>query len=103
MAAGVVSDASAAFLLSLVHDIVLGDLAAGMFKKDCTDLVRRIALFTHLLEEIRDFAASDHPHASSSSSSSSSWSADLAVALQAAKRLLSAASAHHSANSSVRL
>lgn len=100
MAAGVVSDASAAFLLSLVHDIVLGNVAAGMFKKDCTDLVRRIALFTHLLEEIRDFAASDHPHASSSSSSSSSWSADLAVALQAAKRLLSAASAHHSANSS---
>ncbi|XVE92056.1 hypothetical protein REPUB_Repub01dG0064400 [Reevesia pubescens] len=115
MAGGVVSpqagDASPSFLLRLVLDIVSSNVAAGtahanvVFKKDCTDLVRRIALFTHLLEEIRDFAGpSDHdndlPYASSSSSSASSWSADLAVALQVAKRLLSLAPAYHSNNSS---
>ncbi|KAK8668066.1 hypothetical protein V6N13_105534 [Hibiscus sabdariffa] len=94
MAAGVDADASAAFLLRLVHDIVAVNVAAGMFRKDCTDLVRRIALFTHLLEEIRDFGPSDHDHASSSSDSS--WSADLAIALQAAKLLLSAASVNSS-------
>ncbi|KAK8512756.1 hypothetical protein V6N13_090493 [Hibiscus sabdariffa] len=98
MATGVVADASAAFLLRLVHDIVAVSVAAGVFKRDCTDLVRRIALFTHLLEEIRDFGPSDHDHASSSSDSS--WSADLAIALQAAKRLLSTASGFHSVNSS---
>ncbi|KAE8710274.1 U-box domain-containing protein 11 [Hibiscus syriacus] len=98
MAAEVVADASAAFLLRLVHDIVAVSVASGVFKKDCTDLVRRIALFTHLLEEIRDSGSSDHDHASSSSDSS--WSDDLAIALQAAKRLLSAASGYHSVNSS---
>ncbi|KAL4318237.1 hypothetical protein GQ457_18G022810 [Hibiscus cannabinus] len=96
MAAGVVADASAAFLLRLVHDIVAVSVAAGVFKRDCTDLVRRIALFTHLLEEIRDFGPSDRDHASSSSDSS--WSADLAIALQAAKRLLSTASGYHNSS-----
>ena len=112
--AGVVAssqlDASPAFLLRLVLDIISGNAAAGtahahvVFKKDCTDLVRRIALFTHLLEEIRDFGPSDHDHDNASSSSfASSWSADLGGALQAAKRLLSVASANHSNNSSVKL
>ncbi|KAK8522608.1 hypothetical protein V6N12_056309 [Hibiscus sabdariffa] len=98
MAAGVDADASASFLLRLVHDIVSVNVAAGMFRKDCTDLVRRIALFTHLLEEIRDFGPSDHDHDHdhASSSSDSSWSADLAIALQAAKRVLSAASVNSS-------
>ncbi|PPS06902.1 hypothetical protein GOBAR_AA13748 [Gossypium barbadense] len=41
--------------------------------------LRRIALFKHLLEEIRDFGGS--------SASASLWSADLAVARQADKRL----------------
>ncbi|XP_022776378.1 U-box domain-containing protein 11-like isoform X2 [Durio zibethinus] len=112
MAGGVASstqagDASPAFLLRLVLDIVSGNVAAGTdnvnvaFKRDCTDLVRRIALFMHLLEDIRDFRPSDHDqdHASSSSSASS-WSPDLAVALQAAKRLLIVASTYNSNNSS---
>ncbi|KAE8687926.1 U-box domain-containing protein 11 [Hibiscus syriacus] len=98
MAAGVVADASAAFLLRLVHDIFSVSVASGVFEKDCTDLARRIALFTNLLEEIGDSVESDHDHGSSSSDSS--WSADLAVALQAAKRLFSAASGYHSVNSS---
>ncbi|GMI87661.1 Plant U-Box Protein 11 [Hibiscus trionum] len=101
MAAGVDADASAAFLLRLVHDIVAVNVVAGVFKKDCTDLVRRIALFTHLLEEIRDFGPSDPDHASSSSDSS--WSADLATALQAAKRLLSAASVNSSDGAAKRI
>ncbi|KAE8698986.1 U-box domain-containing protein 11 [Hibiscus syriacus] len=100
MAAGVVADASAAFLLRLVHDIFAVNVAAGVFKKDCTDLVRRIALFTHLLEEIRDFGPSDSDHDHASSSSDSSWSDDLAISLQAAKLLLSAASGYQSVNSS---
>ncbi|OMO88076.1 Armadillo [Corchorus olitorius] len=83
-------DASPAFLLRLILDVVSGNVGGsgnahvnGMFKRDCTDLVRRIALFTHLLEEIRDFGPSDFDH----------------VALQAAKRLLSLASAYNSNNS----
>ncbi|XVE85391.1 hypothetical protein DITRI_Ditri17bG0087300 [Diplodiscus trichospermus] len=103
-------DASPAFLLCLVREIVSWNVAAGtalvnlVFKKDCTDLVRRIALLTHLLEEIRDFGPSDlhlhHDYDRASSSSASSWSADLSVALQAAKRLLSVASAYRSNNCS---
>ncbi|KAK8526267.1 hypothetical protein V6N13_017319 [Hibiscus sabdariffa] len=101
--------ASPDFLLRLVLDIVSANAADGtnaarsLFKKDCTDLVRRIALLTHLLEEIRDFGGSsdnDYARASSSSSSASSWSADLAVALQAAKRLVPVASAYNSDDSS---
>ncbi|XWS34514.1 hypothetical protein CRYUN_Cryun21dG0044700 [Craigia yunnanensis] len=112
MAGGVVSpqagDASPASLLFLVRDIVSGNGASGtahvnfVFRKDYTDLVRRITLFMHLLEEIRDFGPFDHHHDynHASSSSASSWSLDLAVALQAAKRLLSVASAYNSDNSS---
>ncbi|XVF85336.1 hypothetical protein PTKIN_Ptkin17bG0109600 [Pterospermum kingtungense] len=90
-------DASPASLLCLVQAIVSGNVSAAadgnvVFKKDCTDLVRRIALFTHLLEEIRDSGPSDH--------GSSSSLADLAVALRDAKRLLSVASAYDSDNSS---
>ncbi|KAE8667734.1 U-box domain-containing protein 10 [Hibiscus syriacus] len=99
--------ASPVFLLRLVLEIVSANAADGthaahsLFNKDCTDLVRRIALFTHLLEEIRDSCgSSDNYHASASSSSASSWSADLAVALHAAKRLVSVASAFNSDNSS---
>ncbi|KAG4208301.1 hypothetical protein ERO13_A03G122500v2 [Gossypium hirsutum] len=54
--------------------------------------LRRIALFKHLLEEIRDFGGS--------SASASLWSADLAVARQADKRLVSVASACNFNNSS---
>ncbi|KAF5745207.1 U-box domain-containing protein 10 [Tripterygium wilfordii] len=63
------------------------------FKKDCTDLVRRIALLTHLLEEIRDFKGDSQP---SDASILSDWGSDLLLALQAAKRLLSVASSYSS-------
>ncbi|KAK9276801.1 hypothetical protein L1049_006337 [Liquidambar formosana] len=81
-------------LLDLVHDIVNVSGGFGhVFKKDCTDLVRRISLLTHLFEEIRELDGDSGPSnapasSSSSSSSNSSWLSDLVVALQAAKRLL---------------
>lgn len=47
-------------------------------------LIRRIELFTHLLEEIKDFEPCDHDHDHASSSSFvSSWSVDPGVAFQA--------------------
>ncbi|KAI8538937.1 hypothetical protein RHMOL_Rhmol09G0142200 [Rhododendron molle] len=63
----------------------------GPFKKDCTDLSRRVALLAHLFDEIRDFEASSRPLDSASSSSASfSWFSDLTLTIQAVKRLLSA-------------
>ncbi|KAK8537332.1 hypothetical protein V6N13_042265 [Hibiscus sabdariffa] len=89
-------EASAAFLLRLVLEIVSAGTAYAnaVFKKDCTNLVRMIAHITHLLEEIKGFLSSNHDH--DHPSSSVSWLADLEEALQAAQRLLSVASAHHS-------
>jgi hypothetical protein len=90
-------------LLDLVRDVVsAGPAASGisasdasvsvpLFRRDCTDLVRRIALLAHLLEEIRDYGEGHSrplDASTSSSSSSSSWSSDLVVALRASKRLL---------------
>lgn len=83
-----------ATLLDLVYEIVKISGGFGvLFKKDCTDLVRRISLLTHLFEEIGDLKGDFGPPAAStssdsSSSSNSSWFSDLVVALQAAKRLL---------------
>ncbi|XP_058088046.1 U-box domain-containing protein 11-like [Magnolia sinica] len=75
-------------ILELVHNIgTVGDFAAPL-KKDCTDLARRIALLSHLLEEIRDFKPSSSPSSSSSSSPSPLCLNDLQMALEAAKRLL---------------
>ncbi|KAK8657408.1 hypothetical protein V6N13_035649 [Hibiscus sabdariffa] len=88
-------EASAAFLLRLVLEIVSA-YANAVFKKDCTNLVRMIAHITHLLEEIKGFLSSNHDHDHDHPSSSVSWLADLEEALQAAQRLLSVASAHHS-------
>ncbi|KAB1208190.1 U-box domain-containing protein 11 [Morella rubra] len=100
-------------LLDLVCDVVrAGPSASGiaeadaslsllLFRKDCTDLVRRIALLKHLGEEIRDFGSSHFSKLdASASSSSSSWSADLVVALRAAHRLLSRAGNFRSSSSS---
>ncbi|KAE8736319.1 U-box domain-containing protein 10 [Hibiscus syriacus] len=49
--------ASPAFLLRLVLDIVSAGTAHAnaVFKKDCTNLVRMIAVITHLLEETKAF------------------------------------------------
>lgn len=94
-------EVSGVVLLELVRDVVSAGAAAcgnaavsvPLFRKDCTDLIRRIALLSHLLEEIRDFGRGHSlPLNASTSSSSSSlgspWSSDLEVALRAAKRLL---------------
>lgn len=61
------------------------------FKKDCTDLGRRISLLAYLIDEINEFQGDVAPldvSSSSSSSSSSSCLSDLLFALQNAKRLL---------------
>ena len=74
----------------------------GVFKKECMDLVRRIALLKHLLEEIRDSGPLDVlPSESSSSTTSLLWWNDLVVALQASKRLLAVACCCSSSDPSV--
>ena len=96
-------------VLELVREVTAAGIAVGgtndgvSFRKDCTDLVRKISLLTHLLEEIREFRA-----ASAATSDdvdvdveSLSWSSDLVVALGAAKRLLSLAGNFRSKSSSV--
>ncbi|XP_010552723.1 PREDICTED: U-box domain-containing protein 11 [Tarenaya hassleriana] len=82
MAGGGVSPAA---LLDLISEIVGIPANAGLFKKDCADLARRVSLLSHLVEDIRDSSAA--------SSSESEWWSDLVVGLQAAKRLLSSAAA----------
>ncbi|XP_009785565.1 U-box domain-containing protein 11 [Nicotiana tabacum] len=76
--------------LQLVHDVSRISSAgfSGLFKKDSTDLGRRLSPLAHLLEEIRD---SNNTLLSSSSSSHNSFLYDLSVALKASKRLLLAA------------
>ena len=51
-------------MLELVREVTAIGVTIGgggnngwSFRKDCTDLVRRISLLTHLLEEIREFLA----------------------------------------------
>lgn len=83
--------AAIAALLRLVREIgrISGGGFGGNFKRDCSDLGRRIALLSHLIDEIRDLKLDfGQLNASGSSSSSSSCLSDLTVALQAAKRLL---------------
>ncbi|KAK2635383.1 hypothetical protein Ddye_030175 [Dipteronia dyeriana] len=96
-----------AAVLEVVADITglfafNGGAACGVFRKDCLDLVRRIALLKHFVEEIRDFGPFHEFTLESSSSSSNScsagWWSDLVVALQAAKRLLSVAGCFTSSN-----
>nr|XP_043631565.1 U-box domain-containing protein 10-like [Erigeron canadensis] len=97
MAGGVESTAVLAAtqsLLRLVRDISRTSAGgfSGDFKKDCTDLSRRIALLSHLFEEIRDFNGElDNFNSSSSSSNSSNWVSDLIISIQSAKKLLSIA------------
>lgn len=79
--------------LRLVHDVVSISAAgfSGFFKKDCSNLGRRVSLLAHLLEEIRDSKRIQSNCGIGSSSFSNSLFADLIVALQAAKRLVVAA------------
>jgi len=101
-------------LLCLIHDITGMCVGGGtdsssitadaMFRKDCTDLVRRISLLTHLFEEIRELNKVNDSASSSSvtvSNSEDSWSSDLVLALQSAKRLLHEAKNFSSNSSSV--
>ena len=50
-------------VLELVREVTAAGIAVGgtndgvSFRKDCTDLVWRISLLTHLLKEIREFCA----------------------------------------------
>lgn len=82
-------DVSAA--LHLVRDVVRISSAgfSGFFKKDCTDLARRVSLLAHLLEEITD---------SNTNVSQLGFLSDLTLALQAAKRLVFAANNFPSSN-----
>ncbi|KAL0463486.1 UNVERIFIED_CONTAM: U-box domain-containing protein 11 [Sesamum latifolium] len=71
--------------LRLVRDVVRISIAgfSGFFKKDCTDLARRVSLLAHLLEEIRDSKKIRVNSEVGSSSFSGSFFADLTLALQA--------------------
>ncbi|GAB4828785.1 hypothetical protein Ancab_018446 [Ancistrocladus abbreviatus] len=81
-------------LHDLINDVAKICAAGGfkdLFRKDCTDLGRRISLLSHLIDEIRECDGDFGPldlSSSSSSSSSSSCLSDLLFALQNAKRLL---------------
>lgn len=88
-----VDGGATAALLGLVRDVVRvsGVGFSGFFKKECTDLGRRVSLLAHLLEEISDFKKIHGSCDVGSSSLSSSCFADLTLALQTAKRLVFAA------------
>ena len=93
---------SPASLLDVIAEIAEISANTGVFKKDCADLARRVCLLTHLVEEIRD--SPQTPTAEESDASSScecDWWSDLVVGLQAAKRLLSAATCFQARESSV--
>ncbi|KZV18494.1 U-box domain-containing protein 10-like [Dorcoceras hygrometricum] len=78
--------AAATTPLRLVRDIVRISAAgfSGFFKKDCTDLARRVSLLAHFLEEIGDSNKKVERNAEMGFS-------DLTVALQAARSLVAAA------------
>ncbi|KAK1380816.1 RING-type E3 ubiquitin transferase [Heracleum sosnowskyi] len=78
-------------LLGLVQDVCKASAGGfkGPFKKDCTDLARRIALLSHLFEEVRDFKGDLRPL--DGFSSSCSCLVELKVVVQATKGLLVAA------------
>ncbi|KAI7736523.1 hypothetical protein M8C21_003523 [Ambrosia artemisiifolia] len=81
-------------LLRLVRDIARRSATGftGAFKKDCSDMCRRVALLSHLFEEIRDYQGDLRPldmsASSSSSSNSSSSLSELTQALKGAKKLV---------------
>ncbi|KAF8098679.1 hypothetical protein N665_0261s0044 [Sinapis alba] len=110
MAGVAVSPAS--LLLVIAETSGIPTTNTGVFKKDCADLARRVCLLTHLVEEIRDSpppqsqsqSQSQEEEESDASSSLVSyecdWWSDLVVGLQAAKRLLSAATCFQARESS---
>ncbi|KAG5236824.1 hypothetical protein OIU76_011628 [Salix suchowensis] len=109
MAGGEESLATPVLLLDLVRQIcAVGISGAGdknknsnVLRKDCMDLVRRVSLLTHFLEEISGQLGSLNALGSCSSSSKEiKWSSDLVAALQSAKNLLSLAGTSQSTNNS---
>ncbi|CAI0450772.1 unnamed protein product [Linum tenue] len=104
---------TAGLLLQLVRDITLAGgsgsastaaaaAPSSTFRKDSTDLVRRISLLAHFLEEIADFVGESGPLDcdAAASSSSASWCSALLAALQSAKRLLLVSGGSKSSNRS---
>ncbi|KAG9444053.1 hypothetical protein H6P81_015393 [Aristolochia fimbriata] len=83
-------------MLDIVREIGHIGGFAEAFRKDCTDLARRVQLLSHLLEEVQDFkgrsfSSSSAGAAFSSSSSAFVCLADLRRALEAAKNVLTLA------------
>lgn len=78
--------------LRLIRDLarISSSGFSGFFKKDCSDLARRVSLLAHLLEEIRD-SKKFREIGGTGSSSCNSFLSDLTMVLQAAKRLVFAA------------
>ncbi|CAA0328850.1 unnamed protein product [Arabidopsis thaliana] len=98
MAGGAITPDSLIGLIAEINEIP-GNF--GLFKKDCSDLARRVGLLTHLIEEIRDSSPPSESDASSSlNSHECDWWSDLVVGLQAAKRLLSSATSFQARESS---
>ncbi|CAH2066678.1 unnamed protein product [Thlaspi arvense] len=96
---------SPASLLGTISEIAEIPVNTGVFKKDCADLARRVCLLTHLVEEIRDSPPPESDASSSLVPSECEWWSDLVIGLQAAKRLLFAATsfqAHESSNGAAR-
>ncbi|KAG2321650.1 hypothetical protein Bca52824_014863 [Brassica carinata] len=93
---------SPASLLLAIAEISETPASTGVFKKDCADLARRVCLLTHLVEEIRDSPPTPQESDASSSlvSYECDWWSDLVVGLQAAKRLLCAATCFQARESS---
>ncbi|XP_047967834.1 U-box domain-containing protein 10-like [Salvia hispanica] len=82
-----------AVLLRLVRDVARISAAgfSGFFKRECTELGRRVSLLAHFLEEIEDSERIQQCCRMGSSSFPNSGFADLNLALLVAKRLLFAA------------
>ncbi|XP_042487146.1 U-box domain-containing protein 10-like [Macadamia integrifolia] len=76
-------------LLNLVYDIGRIGGFGDVYKRECSDLCRKIGLLSPLFEEIRDFKDdTEDAHSFVSSSSPASSLRDLLAVLRAAKRLV---------------
>ncbi|XP_042000406.1 U-box domain-containing protein 11-like [Salvia splendens] len=84
---------TASVLLRLVHDVarVSASGFSGFFKRECTELGRRVSLLAQFIEEIEDYEIIQENCGTDSSSLSNSGFVDLNLALQVSKRLMLAA------------
>lgn len=83
-----VNKGAASVLLRLVHDVACVSASgfSGFFKRECTELGRRVSLLADFIEEIEDSEMIQK-----NCETSSSGFADLNLALQVSKRLMFAA------------